>query len=401
MISLTSCLPWTASGISFFLISAIKWHHLQVTRYQHTYYIFQVDGEAGGLEANPGNGLQALDPSGISTRRLEGEEQIAAVWGPLITAAHDWLKVIRKDWIKANQRIRLEYPLRCRYGIAPHSVIRASLPDIYRLDKEVGEKNTWKLVDLVENGFFLNAGNTIAPSLTAADYFEYCRIAYRAGKRRGETIPNSLSGRELYERYADGRHDGLLDLASDSPLEFADWIDGKHPQRGVGGHPWEIKRGGNTTHIDLDVSRPSPYQPEGFKVELQGESISRLAETIRMFLAIYKTGRPISIADPEGVRLRLLGQDNMGIVPSYASLHRANQHFLREQRVFDVMHYDDLGRFKRRMTPFITWEPLPILKPLEEAVKTEIGQSYPLAEVAQAHRDMEARRTSGSTILIP
>ena len=35
------------------------------------------------------------------------------------------------------------------------------------------------------------------------------------------------------------------------------------------------------------------------------------------------------------------------------------------------------------------------------AVRIEIGQSYPLAEVAQAHRDMEARRTSGSTILIP
>jgi hypothetical protein len=31
-------------------------------------------------------------------------------------------------------------------------------------------------------------------------------------------------------------------------------------------------------------------------VELHGESISRLAETIRMFLAIHKTGRPISIA---------------------------------------------------------------------------------------------------------
>jgi hypothetical protein len=31
--------------------------------------------------------------------------------------------------------------------------------------------------------------------------------------------------------------------------------------------------------------------------------------------------------------------------------------------VFDVMHYDDLGRYKRRISPFITWEPLPILKP--------------------------------------
>ncbi|WP_421707908.1 quinone oxidoreductase family protein [Algihabitans sp.] len=33
------------------------------------------------------------------------------------------------------------------------------------------------------------------------------------------------------------------------------------------------------------------------------------------------------------------------------------------------------------------------------AVKIEVNQSYPLAEAAQAHRDLEARKTTGSTIL--
>ncbi len=35
------------------------------------------------------------------------------------------------------------------------------------------------------------------------------------------------------------------------------------------------------------------------------------------------------------------------------------------------------------------------------AVKIEIKQNYPLAEAARAHRDLEARKTTGSTILIP
>ena len=35
------------------------------------------------------------------------------------------------------------------------------------------------------------------------------------------------------------------------------------------------------------------------------------------------------------------------------------------------------------------------------AVKVEIHQTYPLAEAAQAHRDLEARRTTGSTVLLP
>ncbi len=35
------------------------------------------------------------------------------------------------------------------------------------------------------------------------------------------------------------------------------------------------------------------------------------------------------------------------------------------------------------------------------AVKIEVNQTYPLAEAAQAHRDLEARKTTGSTILLP
>jgi NADPH2:quinone reductase len=34
-------------------------------------------------------------------------------------------------------------------------------------------------------------------------------------------------------------------------------------------------------------------------------------------------------------------------------------------------------------------------------VTVRIGQTYPLSEVAQAHRDLEARRTTGSTVLLP
>jgi NADPH2:quinone reductase len=38
---------------------------------------------------------------------------------------------------------------------------------------------------------------------------------------------------------------------------------------------------------------------------------------------------------------------------------------------------------------------------LSGAVKVEIGRRYPLAEAAQAHRDLEARRTTGSLVLLP
>ena len=34
-------------------------------------------------------------------------------------------------------------------------------------------------------------------------------------------------------------------------------------------------------------------------------------------------------------------------------------------------------------------------------VRVEIRQTYPLAEAAQAHRALEARQTTGSTVLLP
>jgi hypothetical protein len=339
-----------------------KWNHLHVNKYKHTFYITHVDG-GSSLEVEPKKGVRAMDSMEASSFSAENHGQLTTAWEPLITSARKWLQVARKDWMKANKRIQIEYPLHYRFGVAPNTFLRASLPDVYRLDKELGKDRTWKLVSLVEDGFFLKAENTEVRSMTAADYFRYCRIAYIAGKRQEETVDESLSGREMYSQYADGRHDGLLDIDPASEQEFADWIDGTHPKRGRGGHPWEIKRGGNTTHIDLAVSRQSVYQKEGFKVELRGESLGRMVETMRMFLAIHEAKLPISIANPEGVRKRLLAQDNIGIIPSYASLHRANQHFDQDEDVFEVMYYDDLGRFKRRITPFVRWESLPILKP--------------------------------------
>ncbi|MBF5059720.1 hypothetical protein NEPTK9_001236 [Candidatus Neptunochlamydia vexilliferae] len=83
-----------------------------------------------------------------------------------------------------------------------------------------------------------------------------------------------------------------------------------------------------------------------------------------MFLGIHQAGLPITISDAEGIYKRLLAQDNFGIVPCYGSLHRANQRFHEHEDVYDVLYFDDLGRYKRRIVPFIIWKPLPILRPI-------------------------------------
>jgi NADPH:quinone reductase len=37
----------------------------------------------------------------------------------------------------------------------------------------------------------------------------------------------------------------------------------------------------------------------------------------------------------------------------------------------------------------------------KKIVTVHVGQTYPLQDAAQAHRDLEARRTTASTVLLP
>ena len=339
-----------------------KWHYLFISKYRETFFIHYINGDNDSLEIELDKSVKIRDSAFGDARTFYPEEESIEVWVELILSAQRWMKKAEKDWIKTNKQILEEYPLNYRTGTVPASIIRASLSDIYRLDKELGKRKVKQFVKLVEDGYFYNMDHGTVDAMSASKFLEYCKIAYIAGARKDEQIDSDLSGREMYQRYADGRHEGLLDIDPDSEHEFADWIDGKHPKKSGGGHPWEIKRGGNTTHISLYVRRPSYYQKEKFVVELNGPALTRLAETVRMFLAIHQASLPITISNPESIRKRLLGQDNIGIVPVYSSQHRANQEFGEEEDVFDVLHYDNLGRYKRRITPFIRWESLPVLK---------------------------------------
>ena len=83
-----------------------------------------------------------------------------------------------------------------------------------------------------------------------------------------------------------------------------------------------------------------------------------------------------------------------GAVPPFSPLEltRRGSLFLTRPTLF---HYtakaSDLARGAREMFAVVSGG----------KVKIRIGQTYPLAEAARAHQDLEARRTTGSTLLIP
>ena len=308
--------------------------YLRVTHYRSIYYLTAFDKDLDLLEIREDQLIE------------EGNE-----WGKIIQDAHEWLKFAKKNWIKANKYMQENYPLDCRYGTIAHSLVREKIPGIYRLDEVLGDEKIKKFTHLIDK---ISLRKTV-PSMTANDYLEYCKIAYVALDQKDK----DTAAIDLYKRYADGRHDGLLDMDLYSAEEFKKWL----LEKAGGGHPFEIKRGGNSTHIDLYVHFKDFCFENGFSLTVEGRSLSRMAEVVSMTIALFEADAPINIENPENILKRILAQDRIGIVPAYyKSLHRLNQRF-KEDDVFEVMYLSDLGRQKRNLLPFICFEPLPLLRP--------------------------------------
>ena len=343
-----------------------RWGRCYASRYQGTTY-FGFSGR-WRVEANAAKDLFSLDDDRIWRGRqdmLAGADDVLA-----------WLGQVERDPDKANRRIAEEYPKDERLGVIPRSVVERHIPDAYSIGKELGAAKTRAFVGIHASGYFHREENSQVVDMTANKFFEYCRIAYLASERKEDHFDHNLSGRELYSRHADGRCGALLEIDPDSPDQFLAWLDGKIPcDRDCGDHPWEIKRGGNTTHIDLYVCRPREYGwfPKNdnadpklartVSVGLRGHHICRIVETVKMFLALHKAGFPITIDDADEVRDRLAGLGWMGIIPESRSLHRGWQEFPANFHVADVMHFSEFGRARRFALPFVSWKPMPVILP--------------------------------------
>ena len=212
-------------------------------------------------------------------------------------------------------------------------------------------------------------------TFTANDFFRACAIGYEALGYKTEGF--SLS--ELYLHYADGRDEGLTGtgyglnegpgIDFDDPTAWDSWYFGN---RG-GGHPWEVVRGGNSTHVDLFVRHDRRHlewklrfgeisedeyekriERAGYYFEIRGKH--RPLEAVTFYLVLSDAGLPVVLADAEEILARFLGTDLIGIVPHHVSPRYCESLFPDKYgRIIDFMHvYDeDIESLK----PFIEWIP--------------------------------------------
>ena len=126
----------------------------------------------------------------------------------------------------------------------------------------------------------------------------FCAINHYSG---GDRTP-----REQYYLHADGRDGGLGEVDPDSPSAFLSWFTDQYD-----GHPWEVVRGGNSTHVSLYPQ----YERDIFTFLLVGSSVSRTVETAKFYLALRKAGLPVYIRDGTILADWLIGNEKIGIVP--------------------------------------------------------------------------------------
>ena len=142
-------------------------------------------------------------------------------------------------------------------------------------------------------------------SITANEFYYYCSLGYKANNYDcGELTP-----KEQYYRFSDGRDGGLKDIDGDSSEAFEAW---GNSEEYFGSHPWEVCRGGNSTHINLHPCKDN----RGYFLWLSGSATGRCIETIKFFLALSKADLPVFLSDANILANRLLEKDIIGIVPS-------------------------------------------------------------------------------------
>jgi len=181
-------------------------------------------------------------------------------------------------------------------------------------------------------------------AVTANDFFRYCSMGYKANNYDGI----NLSPRDQYYRHADGRDEGLGKIDPDSPEGFSAWY---HDRNRGGGHPWEVCRGGNSTHVDLHIVDDD----NGYYLHVAGSSMWRSVEAIKFFLALNRAGLPVVIHQAEMLKSRLLGEEKVGIVPQGVFPCYCQSWFPGEEvEAFINLQRDDV----ETLVPHCVWQPL-------------------------------------------
>ena len=314
---------------------SVKWYLLSVTCYNKEYFIFFDNKLTLHIKDIPSESTDSFNSQLIS-------------WiGQAVSKCIDWLK---KDTVGYNQYVTQKLPFTKRTG----RIIRQQYWDIDPEAKEWVLKGLTKAdIDILKIIVELsgNEAKTIfQDKMTSGTFFDCCKMGYDANDY---SYDKELKPADLYRKFADGRDFGLAKLNTNSPEAFEEWFDKREWQIG---HPWEVCRGGNSTHISLYVDK----QPSGWRLSLAGKSRGRVAETVRFAIALYKHNIPFKLWDAKEILAMVSGTDYIGIVPEKVAPVYCHSYFPKEDCIIDFMNLPRENRAKVVDTAY--WYPIEEIK---------------------------------------
>ena len=242
-----------------------------------------------------------------------------------------------------NDFVRDNLPPRHRYGTIRRKDFWDVWPDMRaEFFKDISKEDVAEFIKLAsEQTEQYNGIEGRIAEMTANDFFRFCAMGYAENKYHG----CDMTPKDQYTLHADGRDEGLRDIDLDSPKAFYDWLHDRN--RGVG-HPWEVCRGGNSTHVALTVMQDE----RGYWLYLAGDAWNRTIETVKFYLALTRAGVPVFLAEAHTLADRLAEKEKIGIVPDgvvpvYCESDFPNEH------IIDFINLPDEDQEK--FLPFCTW----------------------------------------------
>ena len=179
--------------------------------------------------------------------------------------------------------------------------------------------------------------------MTADLFFECCSLGYEIN----DYIIDGLTPKEQYKKYADGRDAGLLKIDSTSFEEYENWRNDKNR---FGGHPWEVMRGGNSTHVDFYPC----VDDKGYYFMLRGDY--RKKEVAMFYLALHRKGIPVGVINGKQIANAFAGTNRIGIVPNEVFPRYCHEMFPNEDVIDFVNIYDDEMDL---IKDYVTWYEIP------------------------------------------
>lgn len=173
--------------------------------------------------------------------------------------------------------------------------------------------------------------------MTLAQYLNTAAVAYDAGFRE----LRAFSPRQKYQKKADGRYGGLLNLPPHDATAFEQWF---HSPAWSGCHPWEIVFG----HPHGIMLAPR-YHPErrSWSYWLWVDALGWYVTAARMAVALGAHRIPFELQNHRGVLDTLYGRDDVDVGPELS-----------------MVSYGELKRQQPESVGSIRWAPIPEIHPI-------------------------------------